>query len=324
MVADVASAAVLADEGVTWVPDEGVCGGAVGELEVSRLVASQEGPDLASLAGMASRRNIRPRRDPMSTCVAIPVLTALSVAQAAVQPACEGWTTEDFWRTADPARVKECLAAGYSVHDRLGRSWTVLHMAAAFSDDPEVIAVLVEAGADLEASWPPLNRTPLHTAARHNRNPEIVRLLLRYGADDYAVNGPGRTPLHLAALFSENPAVVEELVKVTDVNIRAKGGETPLHDAARRKPNHEGRVGNPNPGIVEILLTQGADLSAEALDGSYPLAVGRRRSCRRPDPERDAATGSDQRAVPAVGGDEGGRGSGRARTAGIPGWRRRE
>ncbi len=207
----------------------------------------------------------------MSTCVAIPVLTALSVAQAAVQPACEGWTTEDFWRTADPARVKECLAAGYSVHDRLGRSWTVLHMAAAFSDDPEVIAVLVEAGADLEASWPPLNRTPLHTAARHNRNPEIVRLLLRYGADDYAVNGPGRTPLHLAALFSENPAVVEELIKVTDVNIRAKGGETPLHDAARRKPNHEGRVGNPNPGIVEILLTQGADLSAEALNGTTPL-----------------------------------------------------
>ena len=207
----------------------------------------------------------------MPTCVAIPVLTALSVAQAAVQPACEGWPTEDFWRTADPARVGECLAAGYSAHDRPSRSWTVLHIAAVFSDDPEVIAVLVEAGADLEASWPPLNRTPLHSAARYNRNPEIVRVLLRYGADDYAVNGPGRTPLHLAALFNENPAVVEELVKVTDVNIRAKGGETPLHDAARRRPNDESKVGNPSPGIVEILLNRGADLSAEALDGATPL-----------------------------------------------------
>ena len=209
----------------------------------------------------------------MPTYVAIPLLTALSVAQAAVQPACEGWTTEDFWRTADPARVKECLAAGYSVHDRLGLSRTVLHMAAAFSDDAEVIAVLVEAGAELDASWPTLNRTPLHVAARYNRNPEIVHVLLRYGADANAVNEPGRTPLHLAALFSENPAVVEELIKVTDVNIQAKDGETPLHDAARRRPNHEGRVGNPNPGIVEVLLRQGADLSAEALDGATPLRL---------------------------------------------------
>ena len=207
----------------------------------------------------------------MPTYVAIPLLTALSVAQAAVQPPCEGWTTEEFWRTADPARVKECLAAGYSVHDKFGLSWTVLHTAVAFNDDPEVIAVLVEAGADLAASFPPLNRTPLHTAARYNRNPEIVRVLLRHGADVNAVNGLGRTPLHLASLFNDNPAVVEELARATDVNIRAREGFTPLHDAARRGPNDEGRVGNPSPGIVGVLLRHGADLSAEALDGGTPL-----------------------------------------------------
>ena len=206
----------------------------------------------------------------MPTCVAIPLLTALSVTQAAVQPPCEGWGTQDFWRTADPARVGECLAAGYSVHDRLGLLRTVLHMAAAFSDDAEVIAVLVEAGADLAASFPPLNRTPLHTAARYNRNPEIARVLLRYGADVNAVNGLGRTPLHLAALFNDNPAVVEELARATDVNIRAREGFTPLHDAARRQ-NDERRVGNPNPGIVKVLLRQGADLSVEAFDGGTPM-----------------------------------------------------
>ena len=200
----------------------------------------------------------------MPTYVAIPLLTALSVTQAAVQPPCEGWATEVFWRTADPALVRECLAAGYSVHERLGLSRTVLHMAAAFSDDAEVIAVLVEAGADLAASFPPLNRTPLHTAARYNRNPEIARVLLRYGADVNAVNELGRTPLHLAALFNDNPAVVEELARATDVN------------------------------------------------------------CRRPDPEGDATTGSDQGAVPAVDGDLGSRGSGRAHIAGISGWCRCE
>ena len=208
----------------------------------------------------------------MPTYVAIPLLTALSVAQAAVQPPCEGWTTEEFWRTADPARVGECLAAGYSVHDRSTyKPRTVLHSAAAVSDDPQVIAALVEAGADLAASWPPLSRTPLHTAARQNRNPEIVRVLLRYGANANAVNGKGRTPLHLAALFNENPAVVEELARATEVNIQTtRLGLTPLHDAARRA-NDERRGGSPSPGIVEVLLRQGADLSVEAFDGGTPM-----------------------------------------------------
>ena len=207
----------------------------------------------------------------MTTCIAIPVLTTLSVVQAAAQFPCEGWTTKEFWRTVDPARVGECLAGGYSVHDRFpSNTKTVLHKAATFSDDPEVIAVLVEAGADLEASIPPLNRTPLHTAARHNLNPEIVRTLLRLGADASAVNGKGRTPLHLAALFNENPTVVEELARATEVNIRSRDGLTPLHDAARRRENDVTR-GRPNPAIVEVLLYQGADLSAETFVGGTPL-----------------------------------------------------
>ena len=209
----------------------------------------------------------------MATHVAIPLLTALSVVQVAAQSACEGWTTHEFWMTADPARVRGCLADGRSVHGRHPlRTWTILHAAAASNDDPEVIAVLVEAGADLEASLPPLNRTPLHSAARHNRNPEIVRVLLRYGADVNAVNEAGRTPLHLAALFNDNPAVVEELAGATDVNIQAAEGITALHEAARRVPNAVPRVGSPNPGVVEVLLRQGADLSVEALDGGTPMS----------------------------------------------------
>lgn len=209
----------------------------------------------------------------MATYVAVPVLAALSIAQAAGQHPCEGWTTTEFWRAAGPERVRVCLATEYSVHDKLGRSWTVLHIAAAFSNDPEVIALLVEAGADLEASWPPLNRTPLHTAARYAGNPEIVRVLLRYGADANAVNGPGRTPLHLAATFNENPLVVDELAKVTEVNIQAsRYGETPLHDAVRRRSN-DPATGTTNPAIVETLLRHGADLSTETRDGSTPLRL---------------------------------------------------
>lgn len=206
----------------------------------------------------------------MPTYVAIPVLTALSAAS--VQPPCEGWTTEEFWRTAGPAQVRECLADGHPIHDRFPpKNWTVLHLAAASSDDPQVIATLVEAGASLDDSSPPTNRTPLHLAARFNANPEIVRTLLRHGANAYAVNHFGRTPLHLAALYNDNPAVVEELTRATEVNVQAMEALTPLHDAARRTGNDARLMGNPSPDVVEVLLKQGADLSAEASDGRIPI-----------------------------------------------------
>ena len=201
----------------------------------------------------------------------LPVLASLYSAQAAVQPPCKGWTTEDFWRAADPPTVRECLAAGYRIDDRgLPRNTTALHWAAGRSDDPEVITVLLEAGASLEASSPPEYRTPLHYAGRLSKHPEVVRTLLRHGADVYAVNGFGRTPLHLAALYNDNPEVVEELIKATHVNTQARGGETPLHEAARRRPNHMPTAGDTNPAIVGLLLRYGANLSAEALDGGTP------------------------------------------------------
>lgn len=199
----------------------------------------------------------------------IPLLVSLVAAQGAAQGPCEGWMTEQFWRTADPPTVRECLAAGSSVDDRT-LSWNVtsLHLAARYTDDPEVISVLVEAGADLEASSRPAFRTPLHQAARFNENPEVIRAFLEHGADVYAVNHVGRTPLHLAALFNDNPAVVEELARVSHVNATTHDGRTPLHDAARRLPD-SGLTGLPNPGVAEVLIRQGADLSAKAL-GATP------------------------------------------------------
>lgn len=207
----------------------------------------------------------------LSTFLVLPVLTSMAVAPT--QLPCAGWTTRGYWEAAGPAAVRECLSAGYSVDDRSApNERTPLHWAAAFSDDPEVISVLVEAGASLRALTR-AGRTPLHMAARYNGIPAIVRALVEYEADVHAENIHGRTPLHLAALYSENPAVVDELAGVTDINVRTHNGGTPLHDAARRI--RDGATGNPNPAIVDVLIRRGADLSVETEGGLTPARRAR-------------------------------------------------
>ena len=188
---------------------------------------------------------------------------------------CDGWTTEEFWRGVDPATVRACISHGYSVNDRSPvKRATPLHWAAAASDDPEVVSVLVEAGASLEAVSHN-RRTPLHFAARSNPNLGVLRALLRYEPDVYARNRFGRTPLHLAALWNDNPDVVEELARVTDVNVRSTVGETPLHSATRSQGYPA--VPNPNPEVVAVLLRRGADLAAEAKGGTPGIWASDRR-----------------------------------------------
>ena len=195
------------------------------------------------------------------------VVTSLALTPA--QTPCDGWTFPGFWRTADAPAVRECLSLGYSVDARSPvTDFTPLHRAAAYSDAPEVIRVLVEAGAGLEAVSRG-GRTPLHSAARSNENLEVLRALLRFEPDVYAKNRHGRTPLHLAALFNDNPDVVEELARVTDVNVRTRAGETPLHSATRSRAGPT--VPSPNPDVVAVLLRRGADVAAEAAGGATPM-----------------------------------------------------
>ena len=198
-------------------------------------------PPAEERAGVtAAARRVSRQESPSLTSLAFPVLAWLAVTPA--QAPCEGWTTPEFWGAVDPVTVRACITYGYSLDAGSSPTrQTPLHWAAAFSDNPEVIRALVEAGASLEAStWPPEGRTPLHYAARYGRNPKVVRTLLEYGADVYAENPPGRTPLHLAALFNDNPAVVAELARTTYIDVRTKAGGTPLHDAVGRNGMPQG------------------------------------------------------------------------------------
>ncbi len=79
---------------------------------------------------------------------------------------------------------------------------TPLHSAATSSRNPDVPALLLHAGADVNAKdW--AGFTPLH-CAYVNSNPEVIRVLPNAGANANAVDVDGKLPLEYA---EENEAL---------------------------------------------------------------------------------------------------------------------
>ena len=142
-----------------------------------------------------------------------------------------------------------------------------LHISAGWNDDPEVTALLLDWGADIDG--PADYASPLYIAARESRNPAVVSLLVDKGADVRAgVNG--WTPLHSSASYAiegnrkeRNGEIIELLLENgADVNARSEFGTTPLHRAVTPYADRK---------VIELLFQQGADVNASDVRGYSPL-----------------------------------------------------
>ena len=164
-------------------------------------------------------------------------LCLLLVAGPAIGSDCENWNTKEFFATATPKAVTDCLHAGADLKARDENGMTPLHIAAWLNENPSVITTLLEAGADLKARNED-GMTPLHAAAWFNENSAVITTLLDAGADPNARAKLVGTPLHGAARFNKNPAVITALLDA-GADAKAKDGESGKTPFDHARENNE-------------------------------------------------------------------------------------
>lgn len=174
---------------------------------------------------------------------------------------------ESFWASASEAEVKAQLERGPYLSAKAGElGVTPLHMAASHSGNPAVIALLLDAGADIGITSDANGATPLHMAADFNPEPAVSEILLDRGADFAAMNKSGATPLHVATALNSNPEVVVLLLnRGADPATLVGGSAGMLHTAAF----------NPEPEMVTLILEHGGDVKHRGQNGRTAGTWGR-------------------------------------------------
>ena len=162
--------------------------------------------------------------------------------------------------------VRAAIRAGANVNAHGGiLGWTPLMVAAAFNENPKVVLVLLDAGAELEArnenDW-----TPLIVAAAMNASAEVVRALLDADAELEARAEFSITPLMAAAAMNASAEVVRALLDA-DANVEARDelGRTPLMHAAWHS----------SPEVLQMLLDAGTDAKAADQAGHRAIDYAR-------------------------------------------------
>ena len=172
---------------------------------------------------------------------------------------------EGIW--SGEVEVVRCVLGEFDpdVNKRDSRGAPVF-MRALVGKDPEILRLLLDAGADVNATDSEGN--PVLMQAILGENPEILRLLLDAGADVSATDSNG-DPMLRWAIWEENSEILRLLLDAgADANATDSRGTSMLRWAHTRG----------KPELVKILAAAGADVNAKDSSGdpllSYVITAG--------------------------------------------------
>ena len=129
---------------------------------------------------------------------------------------------KEFWQKLNSYELEKFIKAGVYVKVRDSDKLTPLHFAAAYSQDIDVISLLVRTGAKINAKGL-YDATPLHYAAAFNSDADIIKQLIKLKANVDAKDKELRTPLHWIVKFAQNVEVIDTLLN-SKIKINLKDG----------------------------------------------------------------------------------------------------
>lgn len=135
----------------------------------------------------------------------------------------------------DCPRIRELLAAdAMQVWAVSPDGWAPLHLASAFAG-PDAVRLLLEHGAHAhQVSHNPQRNQALHAAIALGDSPETIALLLEAGADVNATQAGGFTPLHQAAAAGKRDIAALLLKHGARRDCRCDQGKLPADYARER------------------------------------------------------------------------------------------
>ena len=165
---------------------------------------------------------------------------------------------------------------------------TPLHLAAVASSSPEVIGLLLHAGAVVNAR-DAFDDTPLEAAlSTEASDPALIEVLLAAGTDP---NMSGLTLLHSAVYEAEDTTVLKMLIEA-GAELEGRTMRTP-HSTGGRTPLPTAVGSAADPVAIAALLETGADMGARDGDGWEPLHMAYWHGARKEVAEMLLAAGAD-------------------------------
>ncbi|NLF32157.1 MAG: ankyrin repeat domain-containing protein [Planctomycetes bacterium] len=124
----------------------------------------------------------------------------------------------------------------------------------------DIVGLLIERGADVNAHHERYRWYPIHEAAAQG-HPEVIALLLDHGADINPANRDDLTPLMMAAGEGHLDAAVLLIRRGAPIDQKDADGWTLLHQASARG----------DAAMAELLLDRGLAVDVRCSDGRTPL-----------------------------------------------------
>ncbi|MEO8378778.1 MAG: ankyrin repeat domain-containing protein [Acidobacteriota bacterium] len=143
-------------------------------------------------------------------------------------------------------------------------------IAAAYRKDRRTFERLLDAGADINVTDEDARTVLMHAVLDSDPDPSFIRYLLEQGAaPDIADANQRWTALHFAAQ-AQQPDVVAMLIEAgAKIDAQDVFGNTPLWRAVM--------VPRPNPAVVELLVSAGADPAKKNFHGVSPISLAEKR-----------------------------------------------